>query len=314
MPLEEKAAGKRGKSLTLTVGASEATERDGETDTLAVGLKTASEEPVLHLTEKSGVEAQKKKIGVRIQGIEDSSPEPLEKEKNGPADEIEAAGVVLLSVSGFLNGFPVTFLIDSGASECFVDTAFTETNGIKTVKRKEKLQIYLADGTVRVSQNIVQQGCVSIGEHAEFLDFSVLKLPKYDAILGKAWLDRWNPAIDWKKNTMQWKVGTRLVTVTGEQALPESEVASSIFQINCTVNQISAQRMRKLAKTEAVFLAVVRTTNEDTRNEATVTVNEDQTKTSYPVEVQAILNDFSDVFPKDLPGGLPPSREVGSSY
>ena len=47
-----------------------------------------------------------------------------------------------------------------------------------------------------MSQEIVQQGCVSIGEHAEFLDFSVLKLPKYDAILGKAWLDRWNFAID----------------------------------------------------------------------------------------------------------------------
>ena len=106
-------------------------------------------------------------------------------------------------------------MIDNGASECFVDTAFTEKNGIKTIKRK-KLQIYLADGTVRVPQQIVQQGCVNIGEHAEFLDFSVLKLPKYDAILGKAWLDRWNLAIDWKRNTMQWKVGTRLVTVTGE--------------------------------------------------------------------------------------------------
>ena len=57
-------------------------------------------------------------------------------------------------------------------------------------------------------------------------------------------------------------------------------------------------------------MAVVRTRNEETRNEATVTVNEDQTKTSYPVEVQAILNEFSDVFPKDLPGGLPPSREL----
>ena len=33
------------------------------------------------------------------------------------------------------------------------------------------------------------------------------------------------------------------------------------------------------------------------------------TMVSYPVEVQAILNEFSDVFPKDLPVGLPPSRE-----
>ena len=42
-----------------------------------------------------------------------------------------------------------------------------------------------------------------------------------------------------------------------------------------------------------------------------VTVNDaDQMKTSYPVQVQAILNEFSDVFPKDMPGGLPPSREL----
>ena len=113
---------------------------------------------------------------------------------------------------------------------------------------------------------------------------------------------------------MQWKVGTRLVTVIGESALPESEMASSIFQSNCTVHQISAQRMRKLAKTEAVFLTVVRTTNEETRNETTGTVNDDQTKTSYPVQAQAILNELSDVFPKDLPGGLPPPRRLRSLY
>ena len=101
MSPEKEAAGKRGKSLTLTVGASEATNQDKETDTLAVGLKTAREEPVLQLTEKPVVEAKRKKNGVRIQGIEDSSPEPLEKEKDEPADEIEAVGVVLLSVFGF---------------------------------------------------------------------------------------------------------------------------------------------------------------------------------------------------------------------
>ena len=47
--------------------------------------------------------------------------------------------------------------------------------------------------------------------------------------------------------------------------------------------------MRKLAKTESVFLAVVRTTNEKSRNESIVIVNEDKTKTPYPVEVQAIF-------------------------
>ena len=59
MPHEKEAARKRGKSLTLTVGASEATNRDGDTDTLAVGLKTANVEPALHLVRKTSCRGQK---------------------------------------------------------------------------------------------------------------------------------------------------------------------------------------------------------------------------------------------------------------
>ena len=148
-----------------------------------------------------------------------------------------------------------------------------------------------------------------MGDHAEYLDFSILKLPTYDAIHGKAWLDRWNPTIDWKRHTMQWKVRSRLISVTREQNPQGSEIVSSIFQNHCTVTQISAQRMRKLSKIESVFLEVVREMNEEPRNEAIFIVNEYKTTTSYPVQVQAILDKFTYVFPKDLPGGLSPSHE-----
>ena len=67
------------------------------------------------------------------------------------ADEIEVAGSVLLCIAGFFNGIEVTFLIDSGASECFLSNPFVEKNKIKTSKTKEKLKIQLADGTMRVS-------------------------------------------------------------------------------------------------------------------------------------------------------------------
>ena len=63
MPHEKEAARKWGRSLTLTVGASEATDQDGNADTLAGGLKTVSVEPALHLAEKSSVEAKEEKKG-----------------------------------------------------------------------------------------------------------------------------------------------------------------------------------------------------------------------------------------------------------
>ena len=41
-----------------------------------------------------------------------------------------------------------------------------------------------------------------------------------------------------------------------------------------------------------------------------VEINDDKTKTPYPEEVQNILRKYADVFPKDLPVGLPPQRDV----
>ena len=90
-------------------------------------------------------------------------------------------------------------------------------------------------------------------------------------------------------------------------------MTSSLFHRSCTVETISAQRMRRLAKKEPIYLAMVGTTNEDaantgneSRNKSTVSINEDKTQTVYPIQMQAILNDFTYVFPKDLPVGLPP--------
>ena len=70
--------------------------------------------------------------------------------------------------------------------------------------------------------------------------------------------------------------------------------------------------MRKLAKREPVYLAVIRMVekSEEPANEAVVTVNEEKTKTPYPVQVQTLLTEFSDVFPKDLLAGLPPQRPL----
>ena len=95
-------------------------------------------------------------MDTHIQGTEDSTP-GSHIEKEIPADEIEAIGTVLIFVLGYLNGTSVKFLIDSGASECFVDTTFAEQNGLKLTKTKEKLKIHLADGIVCVSSWIVNK-------------------------------------------------------------------------------------------------------------------------------------------------------------
>ena len=67
--------------------------------------------------------------------------------------------------------------------KCFIGAIFAEQNELKMRKTKEKLKLHLADGTKRVSNLIVERACVTFDEHAEFLDFFVIKLRKYEAIL-----------------------------------------------------------------------------------------------------------------------------------
>ena len=80
----------------------------------------------------------------------------IEMDENITADEEIPAECILLCIEGFFNGFSVKFLIDSGATDCFVSTAFVEEKGLDLNKRQEKVKINLANGTTRVSKMYVK--------------------------------------------------------------------------------------------------------------------------------------------------------------
>ena len=60
-------------------------------------------------------------------------------------------------------------------------------------------------------------------------------------------------------------------------------------------------------------MALVKTTNENDQeqmNQRTMRVNEDNTKIAFLDQLQAILDEYSDVFSKHLPNGLPPATDL----
>ena len=119
--------------------------------------------------------------------------------------------------------------MDSGASENFISEHLVQENDLKVVKSQDKMQVQLADGSTRASNRLVQGAQVIFEEHAEFLDFRVMKLPKYDAILGKSWLDRWNPDIDWREGTISIQVGKKKVVLKSDNPTTNGREISSIF-------------------------------------------------------------------------------------
>ena len=136
----------------------------------------------------------------------------------------------LLCIGGEVNGIPVQFLVDSGASGNFISEHLVSEHDLRTVRSHEKMQVHLADGSMRASNRIVQGAQVTYEEHAEFLDFHVMKLPKYDAILGKSWLDRWNPSIDWRAGTISIQVGKKIVVLESDYSTKRGCQAFKYFR------------------------------------------------------------------------------------
>ena len=78
----------------------------------------------------------------------------------------------LLCTSGEVDGVPVKFLVDSGASGNFISEHLVSEHDLRTVRSHEKMQVHLADGFLRASNLIVQSmHMLTYEEHAEFSGF-----------------------------------------------------------------------------------------------------------------------------------------------
>ena len=74
--------------------------------------------------------------------------------------------------------------------------------------------------------------------------------------------------------------------ITGlQESQPKKEI-SSLFHLGSYVEEISAQRMRRISQREPFFIVVIRSVEE--MNEKIVELNEEKIKTEYPVAVQEI--------------------------
>jgi len=89
----------------------------------------------------------------------------------------------------------VNAMIDSGATEDFIDQEFCNKNQIRTIKANNSREIYLADGEPSSMWPVTHIARVpmDIGAHRELTTFQVAKLQHHEAILGMPWLKNHNP-------------------------------------------------------------------------------------------------------------------------
>ncbi|KAF9946095.1 Ryanodine receptor 3, partial [Mortierella alpina] len=186
----------------------------------------------------------------------------------------------LLSFIGAVNGRPARILIDGEAEGNVISSSFCKNNSV-TLIPSTPIPNVLPDGSTTLSHNQASI-CPERQGYESNASAIVYNLHKYDIILGKPWLAEVNPIIDWRTNGLRF---LHHDTPVFWDSLPQV---------------ISALNLVTIASDPAtsVFLAQVKLPK----------LTPVQTP-DLPEEVREIIQvEFPDIFPAELPDGLPPDR------
>jgi len=99
----------------------------------------------------------------------------------------------------------VKALLDSGTTDLFMDTTFTQKKGFKMEKLKKPLLVRNVDGTANAGGAVMYQVECNIffKGHMERVRMDMCNLGKTELILGMLWLAAHNPEIDWEKREVK---------------------------------------------------------------------------------------------------------------
>jgi hypothetical protein len=208
----------------------------------------------------------------------------------------------LIRLHGRLASQPVVILIDSGSSGNFVSSAFVQKyrQFLPMPQTQAEVEcITLADGSKQSTQGVFPAVPMSIASYSHRLDLSSLPLAGYDVILGMPWLEEHNPHIHWQSKRVDFHF-------RGQHHMLESE--AGLHLLTSSELKLAIER----DGIEAIFLGTRADLYDSEKSSGcaaiNVTVNIDQDPAS--AQRRQLLDEYRDVFPDDLPEGLPPKRSV----
>ena len=127
-------------------------------------------------------------------------------------------------------------------------------------------------------------------------------------ILGISWLSKENPHIDWTQATVVVNQDHRWISLP----LAKPSQSNPVHLANES-SAAQANQMLKSKEVERAFLGIIRLVKEESKGmdapEESMTTQKPKWDQALPSSIRAVLEEFDDVFPQDLPLGLPPVRE-----
>lgn len=200
-----------------------------------------------------------------------------------------------------MNGSPAKILLDDAAAVNYISQAFLKKIGIPTKASPEHVAEF-ADGSERPLEETAEAVHLKIGTHQEHVLCAVCPLARNDLILGKQWHghNKVRKVPETNEVTIE-----RAETFVADDTPPESQT-----EAKPKVELISKKRLAKcIRKGEKCYAVLLRHITYESDVKSKLPLSSIEVGQNRHSKIQDVLEEFKDVFPDDLPDGLPPQRE-----
>ena len=226
-----------------------------------------------------------------------------ERIDEGSLDAIDGAeSCPPIRLDGKIKGHHARILLDSGSSSNVVSANFVKSRGVATCATAGLHEMELPNGEKLQVSAVVPKASVLLGASKERVTFLVVDIDmSADVVLGMPWLHKHNPTIDWVTSRVEFSKGDADIKLTGVQEWSEPLKQKTTGRPDFLLNSLQFKRIVK-KKDNTLFCAHIKP--------VLAKAPGDNCVQNLKQPVEALLHDFQDVFPKDLPTGIPPTRGV----
>ncbi len=209
----------------------------------------------------------------------------------------------LIKLSGTVCGQSATFLVDSGASGNFINASFVATHQFTYTCMQQPVRITLADGSHHEASAMLAAATLTLSSYSHNVDLVAIPLSGFDVILGMPWLEEANPLIDWRQKRLSF------------QHRGENHSIDTISSLQLHTAMLTSGKLRRAVRKQQIESVIVcRRVSDDVlrtaEQQCMAVQSQHAEQPEHVIRAQTALRDYRDVFPADLPPGLPPERDI----
>ena len=143
----------------------------------------------------------------------------------------------LLQIEGRILGFSLNILIDSGASNNFLSIDIVRKLNLNPENSKPSSLIF-PNGSSQIINLALRNVPIEINQYKDNIDFDIADLPHYSVILGRPWLYKQNPQINWRNDDIFIKYNNQLINIA-KRRINEKDMKSTTIPTTTRLSTLS---------------------------------------------------------------------------